>query len=77
MNDELTLKLPCPLGGTLWRVCATPTRAKSRANVYVKPVTFSRNNFWPIVVEQGFGRLWFLTEEEAMEAAEKMKEEMV
>lgn len=74
MNDELTLKLPCPLGGTLWRVCVNRTTSQMSGYVRVKPVILSRNNFWPIVVERGFGKLWFLTEKEALEAAKHMEE---
>lgn len=74
MADDLTLKLPCPIGGTLWRVCILPTTASYHGHIYVKPVVLNKNNFWRIVVEKEFGKTVFLTKDEAHAAAAELRE---
>lgn len=75
MNDELVLKLPCPIGGQLWRVVVQPTRPHYIGHIFVKPITLNRNNFWRIVVEGELGKAVFLTKEEALAVAKQIRED--
>ena len=73
-QDELLLRLPCPIGGRLWRVIIQPTRTHYIGHIFVKPITLNRHNFWRIVVGGEFGNIVFLTEEEAQAAADAIRE---
>lgn len=60
--------LPCPLGTTLYRICEERNNRKP----FIRVVTFNRNNFTRIVLDNEVGKTAFLTREEAEAALAEM-----
>lgn len=70
LENEMAFELPCPLGGTLWRICKT-----KNSKHFVRDIELNENNLFRIVFKGEFGKTVFLTKEQALEVAEDMNDE--
>ena len=69
------IRIPCPVGSTLWRAKLIKRSKYCSGRAFVEKTTLKQSNFWSIVVAGEFGKTVFLTMEEAEAVvAEYLKE---
>ena len=76
IDQDSFIRLPCPIGGTLWRAKLTKRSRYYSGRAYVEKTTLKPSNFWSIVMEGEFGKTVFLTMEEAEAVVAKYLKEL-
>lgn len=74
--DNLTFTLPCPIGGTLYRVVTKRHMRRSRGKVHVASVILGENNLYRIVFCDEVGKVVFTDRNTAVAVAKQKQAEL-
>jgi len=66
-------KLPCPIGGTLWRVRSQESRRGCKRTYFVQPITFNQHNLFKIVFGGELNTVVFASKDDAKNRLEELK----